>query len=154
MRTILFVFFLLSLLPKAEAQTNDSLLVKLKNGTVVAIALSDIRVVTFDSVKAGVAESPTNPNRLSYAQNFPNPAVTSTKIEFDTRAPGPVTVNIYDMRANIVRQLHAKTSETGRNALTWDGYNESGMNAPSGIYFYRIILGNEVREGKLIIARH
>ncbi len=153
MRIIIFCLFFLCLLSSAKAQTIDSLIVKLRNGTEVAIALSNIENITFDSVTSAVREFPLLPNRVTIVRNFPNPAIAATKIEFDVSTPCPVEVEIYNIHGDNIRRLHKSNCEVGPNSLNWDGLDGVGTNVPSGTYFYRLSLGSDTRAGKLIISR-
>jgi len=43
--------------------------------------------------------------------------------------------------------------DSGRFEVYWDGTNNSGNPAASGIYFYRLTTGKFVKIGKMILIR-
>jgi len=99
------------------------------------------------------------PGRLY--QNFPNPFNPSTVIRFDV--PGRVegngstsariVMNVYDVRGRIVKRLIDGSMPAGPATVTWDGMNESGTNVSSGIYFLRMITGEQRHTRKMVLLR-
>ena len=67
--------------------------------------------------------------------NFPNPFNRSTTISFQlpSNCKKPV-LNIYDVHGKCLRQYDI----TGKNAVQWDGIDDSGNKVPKGMYFYNI----------------
>lgn len=41
----------------------------------------------------------------------------------------------------------------GAHSVTWDGITDVGRLAPSGMYFYRLISGEETLTKKLLVLR-
>ena len=79
------------------------------------------------------------PTDFSLGQNYPNPFNPSTTIRFDLPKESPVTLEIYNILGVKVRTLmKGQTANAGRYTIVWDGKDEGGMMAPSGIYLYRI----------------
>lgn len=73
------------------------------------------------------------------AQNYPNPFNPETIIEFRLHRLEKVDVRIYDMRGSLVRTLLEATQYSpGTHRLIWNGLNDGGMRANTGVYFYRI----------------
>ena len=95
-------------------------------------------------------------NRLG--QNFPNPFNPETWIPYEIESDTLVTIQIFDMRGSLVRQLgigHQKAGEyvTRSNAAYWDGRNEVGETISSGIYFYQISAGDFIASRKMAILK-
>jgi hypothetical protein len=69
-----FIYFLLLLCfaVPAHAQT-DSLVITLKKGKTVVLALSQIQKITFDSVKIDAVYDNSRTHNLLVAPSFPNP---------------------------------------------------------------------------------
>ncbi len=79
------------------------------------------------------------PTDFSLGQNYPNPFNPSTTIRFDLPKESPVTLEIYNILGVKVRTLmKGHAANAGRYTILWDGKDEGGMIAPSGIYLYRI----------------
>ncbi len=102
-------------------------------------------------VEAGGAETA----KLDFAvfQNAPNPFVTSTRIEFALPAQSPVTVKIYNSLGQVVRTLVNETRKAGRYSEIWDGRNDSQVKVPAGVYFYKVVAGENSGLRKVILVR-
>jgi len=98
-------------------------------------------------------------------QNFPNPFNPSTVIRFDVpgrvavngeRYPSTnsrVVINVYDVRGRLVKRLIDSSMPAGPAQVTWDGFNDSGAAVSSGIYFLRMITGEQHHTRKMVLLR-
>lgn len=106
-------------------------------------------------------QSATNPNVTAtstpaayrLAQNFPNPFNPSTTIRFDMKEKGLVTVIIYDVSGTLVRTLVNGVRDAGSYSVVWNGANERGSAAASGIYFCRMETETFNAAKKLVLLR-
>ncbi|NLP10691.1 T9SS type A sorting domain-containing protein [bacterium] len=78
------------------------------------------------------------PERFALEQNHPNPFNPSTQIPFTLAQPGMVVLTVYDMLGREVKQLVNGSLAAGKHSVQWDGSNERGEKAASGVYFYRL----------------
>ena len=78
--------------------------------------------------------------RPAMQQNMPNPFNASTIIPFQIPAnmAGPARLVIYNLTGQIVRVLTDGHLAAGAHVLAWDGRDESGQEAASGVYIYRL----------------
>ena len=78
--------------------------------------------------------------RPAMQQNMPNPFNASTIIPFQIPAnmAGPTRLVIYNLTGQIVRVLTDGHLAAGAYVLAWDGRDESGQEAASGVYIYRL----------------
>jgi hypothetical protein len=90
-------------------------------------------------------------NRLN--EPYPNPFNPATNIRFETAAPGPVRVKVFDARGQLVRDLVSGQYPAGRHEVLWDGRNDQGGNAPSGMYFVRFEAGRTVGTKKMTLLK-
>jgi serine protease len=67
-----------------------------------------------------------------------NPARGETGLEFRVARAGAVRVRVYDVRGAVVRTLHDGRMESGTARVRWDGRDDGGAEASSGIYFLRV----------------
>jgi len=74
---------------------------------------------------------------LAFEPNFPNPFNPSTTIALSLDVAQTVQLDIFDARGRLVRTLHDGILTAGRNELMWDGRDNRGMTASSGMYFSR-----------------
>jgi len=77
----------------------------------------------------------TVPQRYRLSQNYPNPFNPETTIAFDLPHSGPVSLNIYNISGQLVRQLSSGHRPAGAYQIRWNGRNDQGHLVPSGIYF-------------------
>ena len=90
-------------------------------------------------------------NRLN--EPYPNPFNPATNIRFEMAAPGPVRVKIFDARGQLVRDLVSGEYPAGRHEIFWDGRNNKGGNASSGMYFVRFEAGRTVGTKKMTLLK-
>lgn len=79
--------------------------------------------------------------------NYPNPFSSFTTISMRTPATGAVSVRVYDVVGNLLRELRMETSETGSQEIVWDGRDETGMPVATGAYLYEV-RGTSATDGK------
>jgi hypothetical protein len=85
---------------------------------------------------------------------FPNPSGGSTEIAFTLGHPGLATVSVFDVQGRMVRTLASKRFIADGATVTWDGKTEIGEDAPSGIYFARVMTaGGDVATRKIVRVR-
>ena len=93
------------------------------------------------------------PTEFELAQNYPNPFSTSTAISYKLNKESEVNVTIYDILGREVKKYLTKQQGTGIHGVTWDGKNNWGMRLSSGVYFYKVKVGNESQVKKMILHR-
>ncbi len=98
------------------------------------------------------------PLGFQLAQNYPNSFNPDTWIPYQLAEDVDVTIKIYDTAGRLVRTLDlghkpAGFYSTKEKAAYWNGRNEAGEQAASGIYFYTIQAGDFTATRKLVIAR-
>lgn len=91
-------------------------------------------------------------------QNFPNPFNPETWIPYQLSEDTEVTIRIYDVIGRPVRTLNLSRKEAGiyiskDQAAYWDGRNNAGELAASGVYYYRMEAGSFAAIRKMIIAK-
>jgi hypothetical protein len=107
------------------------------------------------SIITGVEQRDDNiPDSFRLEQNFPNPFNPSTTINFALPEHSQVTLEIYNILGQRVRTLIAGQShEVGSHNVIWDGRNDSGMLAVSGVYYYRIQAGEFSEVKKMLFLK-
>ncbi|MBE0565188.1 MAG: immune inhibitor A [Krumholzibacteria bacterium] len=74
------------------------------------------------------------PSALAVAA-WPNPFNPATTVSFTVPRDGPVDLRIYDLRGRLVRTLAAEPFAAGVHRRSWDGRDDAGAPAGSGVYF-------------------
>jgi len=85
--------------------------------------------------------------------NFPNPFNPATSIKFTLPENGHVTLKIYDIQGREVITLIDAERQAGAHNIIWNSRDKFGMQAASGMYFYRIQYKGQVLTGKMILMR-
>jgi len=78
------------------------------------------------------------PKVFSLEQNYPNPFNPETLIKYQIPKSSFVTLRIYNVLGQEVITLVNKQVEPGIYSVEWDGTDNFGKIASSGIYIYRI----------------
>ena len=98
------------------------------------------------------------PSETVLLANYPNPFNPETWIPYRLAHDAEVEVTIYDTKGAIVRQLDlgyqpAGDYSTRSKAAYWDGRNESGESAASGIYLYTLSAGDYSATQKMLLIK-
>jgi|GEM_PF-2411169 photosystem II stability/assembly factor-like uncharacterized protein len=100
-------------------------------------------------ITTGVKEiKPNLPLTYALYQNYPNPFNPSTTINYNLPETGHVTLKVYDILGRVVATLVNEE----KNAGTYSTVFYADKFA-SGIYFYRMQVGNFVQTKKLILLK-
>ncbi|MFH1842384.1 MAG: FlgD immunoglobulin-like domain containing protein [bacterium] len=85
--------------------------------------------------------------------NYPNPFNPSTRIEYTMPQRGQLTISIYNVRGEMVKQLLDEVVESGPGFVVWDGTNHSGTAVSSGVYFYKTTALDKTTIQKMALVR-
>ena len=104
------------------------------------------------------ASKPFVPKFSMLYQNFPNPFNPETWIPYQLSKDADVTIKIYDVSGRLVRTLELGSKEAGvylekAKAGYWDGRNNTGESAASGVYFYSITAGDFTATKKMLVLK-
>jgi 3-phytase len=103
----------------------------------------------------GVGDKPVSvPTEFALEQNYPNPFNASTNIGFQIPHDGQVALTIYNLIGQEIRHFAAmQHAIAGRYSIRWDGLDDEGRSAPTGIYFYRMGFDNHVAIQRMVLLR-
>ena len=95
------------------------------------------------------------PSQLSFdlGPGVPNPASSSTRIDYSLPQNGPVQLRIFGLRGELVRTLVSATRSAGPNTAVWDGRDDQGRGVGSGTYFYRLEAFGQSRVRRIVWLR-
>ena len=83
-------------------------------------------------------EAESLPEDLDIATAYPNPFNPSTTISFNLSNSQRVTVSIYNIIGQKVRNLYEGYAKSGMVSLLWDGRDETGQSVATGAYLCSI----------------
>jgi hypothetical protein len=104
-------------------------------------------------VPTAVSEATGLPLKFTLGQNYPNPANPATTITYELASPATVRLGIFDLLGRQVRRLAEGAKPAGQHAAAWDGYDQQGRRAGSGIYLYRLETPAGTKVRKLALVR-
>jgi len=107
----------------------------------------------FSGEMVGIDNGDGMPARFALHPNYPNPFNPSTIITYDLALQSDVSLNIYDMRGRMIRNLVGKTQDAGHYLVEWHGNDNSGNNVGAGVYIYRLSAGSRVFSQKMILMK-
>ncbi len=74
-------------------------------------------------------------------------------ITFSLAAAGPARVEIYDLAGRHVTTVFDGRGDKGLNTARWDGRDDAGRAAATGVYFYRLQTAGETFADRLVVVR-
>jgi hypothetical protein len=87
-------------------------------------------------------------------KNYPNPFNPSTIVGFRLLQATSVSLAVYNLRGQQVRVLiPSDRRSSGTHTVVWDGKNEYGADAASGMYLCRLSAGQHVKTIRLLLTR-
>jgi len=98
------------------------------------------------------------PTAVELIGNYPNPFNPATTIRFKLPSTGRVELAVFDVRGALVAKLVTGERDAGEHAVVWDGMDDLGRPAASGVYLYRLRAPSAdgvVREasGRMVLMR-
>lgn len=91
------------------------------------------------------------PFQFTLLQNFPNPFNPSTMIMYNLNSSAHVTLKVYNTLGNEVAVLVNEYQQSGEHMTSFDAVKTSSL--ASGVYFYRLQAGNQVKTRKMILIK-
>ena len=91
------------------------------------------------------------PEKFSLSGNYPNPFNPETTIKFGLPEESRVTIEIFNVLGQKVKQLLDGEKPAGYHSVPWDGRNEFGKNVGAGMYLCRMQAGNFIKTQKMML---
>lgn len=121
------------------AETDDN------NKDAGSIYFDDFRV---NFISSDVIDTPQfNPQMFHLEDHFPNPFNSSTSFRFSIREPGNLEIRLYSLDGRLVDSLK-QDARPGSLILNWEA-----NNLPSGVYIFKVTLGNQELSGKCLLVK-
>jgi hypothetical protein len=93
------------------------------------------------------------PTGFILLQNYPNPFNPVTTISFTLPSAGQARLEVYDILGRHVKTLADQKFEAGEHSVVWDGTDQTGNDASSGVYFYRLLTDGRQATQKMLLLR-
>lgn len=105
------------------------------------------------TVRASMAAPEVLPRRLVLHPNAPNPFNAATLVRFDLPAAQEVQVAVYNALGQRIRTLVSGLTAAGRHEVSWDGRDDEGHAAASGVYVARLSTPLQVQTQAMVLLR-
>ncbi len=92
-------------------------------------------------------------DKFNLEQNYPNPFNSRTVIGFSLPEESQVSIIIYNLTGQVVKELVNSHFTAGYHKIVWDGRDKYGRNVPSGVYLYRIKTEKYTKNKSMILLR-
>ncbi len=100
---------------------------------------------------------PLLPTTFVLGQNYPNPFNATTNIAFeiagDDQAMQQVTLKIYNILGQKVKTLVDQELGAGKHIVTWDATDDRSEQVATGVYFYRLDVGDRSESKKMMLLK-
>lgn len=93
------------------------------------------------------------PSEYTISQNYPNPFNQVTTVEVGIKESAQVSLQIVDVLGRTVHSVYNGTLASGTYFFKWDGSDDSGISASSGIYFFRISAPGFTASRKIVYVK-
>lgn len=89
--------------------------------------------------------------------NYPNPFNPSTSISFSVANPGQVSINIFNVRGQLVKNLYNSFVDANklnqRIDVLWNGRDNDEKEVASGVYYTKMNAGNHSEFKKMLLVK-
>ena len=114
---------------------------------------SEIAVPIHLDIVVSIVEQLQAPSSYELKQNYPNPFNPSTTIRYGLPETSDVSIAIYDIRGREVISWQESQQGAGWYDLQWSGLTRSGVQAPAGMYFTRLVAGEYSSVVKMVYLK-
>ena len=92
---------------------------------------------------------------ISHISNYPNPFNPTTTISFElsTDTTENTELIIYNLKGQKVKQLVNGQLSKGQHNVTWNGSDDAGKQVSSGIYLYKLRIGNTEEIRRMLLMK-
>lgn len=115
--------------------------------------LKNYRLSQFPPMAIASGQDAETPYEYRLFSNYPNPFNPTTTISYSLFSASKVELKIYNALGQEIRMLVNARQPTGTHRVEWDGRDDNGNLAASGLYFYQLRAGSFVETRKMILIR-
>ncbi len=116
--------------------------------TTSAMIQNGLATPTGSFTPTGIGNFQTVADKFNLEQNFPNPFNPSTSIKFSIPRDGNVSFKVFDINGKEVSNYYNGYLKSGIYTMQFDG-----SSLPSGVYFYKLTVGNFTDTKKMILTK-
>ena len=106
-----------------------------------------------ETTTGAISASRSAPLRFALHRPRPNPARNVSTIPFTLDRAAATSVRIVDVTGRVVRTLASRSLPAGAHSESWDGRDQRGRLAASGVYFAVVRAGDRELRTRLALLR-
>jgi hypothetical protein len=110
-------------------------------------------MATVEFTATGIINPDLIPQQTRLGSNYPNPFTETTTLRYDLSKDGDVFIEIFSISGEKIRLLLHENAMAGHYELLWDGEDDFGRPAPSGVYVFQLRSGNYLHSRKMVLMR-
>ncbi|GEM_PF-1006607 len=84
---------------------------------------------------------------------YPNPFYPNTTLCYTLKERGQVTIEIYNVKGQLIRSFMPPAQDKGYYQIFWDGKDMKGTQASSGVYYARMTCGKYISSQRLVLMK-
>ena len=93
------------------------------------------------------------PIESALSQNYPNPFNAGTMIAFDVSQTADIELAVYNVIGQKVVTLVNGLYQPGSYQAVWDGFDSNRQPAASGIYYYKLAIGDRTEAKRMTLLK-
>ncbi|MDZ7340861.1 MAG: T9SS type A sorting domain-containing protein [candidate division KSB1 bacterium] len=86
-------------------------------------------------------------------QNYPNPFNSSTQFRYELSKGGDVTLQIFNLKGELVKTLPNHNQKQGEHSIIWNGDDEMGKNIAAGVYLCQMQFAGQTQTIKIMMIK-
>ena len=133
-------------LSPAETDSAFTLVLTTPSGYVVELPAAE-SALSLDELTSSV------PTDFYVQQNYPNPFNPTTTIIYDLVNDSNLKITVYDLKGNLIKDIYDGFQKAGRNNAVWNATNSIGETVSSGIYLYKIQVGESFQVKRMMLLK-
>ena len=133
-------------LSPSETDSAFTLVLTTPSGYVVELPAAE-SALSLDELTSSV------PTDFYVQQNYPNPFNPTTTIIYDLVNDSNLKITVYDLKGNLIKDIYDGFQKAGRNNAVWNATNSIGETVSSGIYLYKIQVGESFQVKRMMLLK-
>jgi len=93
------------------------------------------------------------PDQITVRPSFPNPFNNETRITFSLPHDTFVSINIFNLKGELINTLMNKQKTQGSHSIIWTGIDNQSRQVSSGTYFLTVYAGEYRNISKIILLK-
>lgn len=106
-----------------------------------------------NTIQVNAIHEDRQPRKTALYPNFPNPFNPSTRIRFFVSEPRNVSMDVFNVRGQLVKTLVRGRLSAGEHTIEWNGRDAMGHPAASGVYVVRLTTDRFSKSEKMLLIK-